>query len=53
MVDDGRMPQPRVADDRIIYDVEELDAAFKTLPRRGGEDQVFGGNSSNSWDDYE
>jgi hypothetical protein len=52
MVDDGRMPQPREADDRLIYDVEELDAAFKALPRRGGEDRVFGKAAGSSWDDY-
>lgn len=53
MVADGRMPQPREADTRLIWDIEELDSAFKALPRRGGEDRVFGKSSGNSWDDYE
>ncbi len=51
MVQDGRMPQPREADSRLIWDVEELDAAFKALPRRGGDVLTFGANGD-SWDDY-
>lgn len=35
LVADGRMPQPRVIDARVIWDVYELDAAFDRLPRRG------------------
>jgi excisionase family DNA binding protein len=53
MVADGRMPQPRVADGRLIWDVQELDAAFKALPRRGGENSMFGAKLGDSWDDYE
>lgn len=39
MVSDGRMPRPRMINSRRIWDVDELDAAFKSLPREGG-DQV-------------
>jgi hypothetical protein len=35
LVTDGRMPRPRLADGRRIYDFEELDMAFKALPREG------------------
>ena len=52
MVQDGRMPQPREADTRLIWDVEELDIAFKALPRRGGDLRTFGAANSDSWDDY-
>ena len=35
------MPRPRVAGGRRIWDVEELDLAFKALPREGGEEELF------------
>ncbi|PXW67124.1 hypothetical protein [Methylobacterium sp. B4] len=35
LVADGRMPQPRLIDKRVVWDVYELDAAFERLPRRG------------------
>jgi len=35
MVKDGRMPPPRRVDGRNIWDVDELRAAFKTLPHEG------------------
>ena len=53
MVEDSRMPQPREADTRLIWDVEELDTAFKSLPRRGGDAGTFGSGGGDSWDDYE
>lgn len=33
MVKDGRMPQPRLIDARVVWDIHELDAAFDNLPR--------------------
>ena len=39
LVDEGRMPRPRVAGRRRIWDTEELDLAFKALPREGGDDK--------------
>ena len=33
------MPRPRVAGRRRIWDTEELDLAFKALPREGGDDK--------------
>jgi len=39
MVRDGRMPRPRMINARRVWDVDDLDAAFKSLPREGGEDE--------------
>lgn len=52
LVDEGVMPRPRLAGRRRIWDVEELDAAFKTLPREegGDPDDV---EQLNTWADYE
>ncbi|UFN48901.1 hypothetical protein LPC08_23370 [Roseomonas sp. OT10] len=46
MVEDGRMPEPRKVDARTLWDTEELRAACRLLPRRGGK----GKDGSNSWD---
>lgn len=35
MVADGRMPRPRRADGRRIWDADEIAAAFRSLPRDG------------------
>jgi hypothetical protein len=32
-----RMPAPRRIDNRLVYDVDELRAAFKTMPHDGDE----------------
>ena len=46
LVDEGRMPRPRLAGGRRVWDVEELDLAFKALPREGGDaEPIFGGNA--------
>jgi excisionase family DNA binding protein len=34
MVDDGRMPQPKVVERRLVWDRMALDAAFEDLPDR-------------------
>jgi predicted DNA-binding transcriptional regulator AlpA len=53
LVSDGRMPRPRHVGARRIWDVEELDLAFKALPREGGErDPIFLGGGD-SWADFE
>jgi hypothetical protein len=56
LVGEGRMPRPRLADGRRVWDVEELDLAFKALPREGGDDgAVFVPDAPkaarNPWDD--
>lgn len=45
MVKDGRMPQAKRVDGRIIWDREELDIFFDNLP------SVDTPNSKNVWDD--
>ena len=40
MVADGRMPQPRVIDGRVVWCVYELDDYFDRLPRRGDQTQT-------------
>lgn len=32
MVNEGRMPRPRLIDSRRVWDVDDLDAAFRNLP---------------------
>lgn len=44
LVKDGRMPQPRDVDGRVLWDSEEVRAAWRTLPRRGQRAQA------NPWD---
>ncbi len=52
LVSESRMPRPRIAGGRRIWDVEELDLAFKSLPREGGEAEVIFASESDSWADY-
>ena len=40
LVKDGRMPWPRRLDGRNIWDVDELRAAFKTLPHKGEDEKA-------------
>ena len=54
LVEDGRMPRPRLAGSRRIWDIDELDAAFRDLPREGGDGQpVPDSSTDNTWSDYE
>lgn len=54
LVDQGVMPRPRIAGGRRIWDVEELDLAFKALPREGAKKgKTFGFHDTDSWADYE
>ena len=53
LVDQGVMPRPRIAGGRRIWDVEELDLAFKALPREGGDEALFGAQGQDgSWADF-
>ena len=47
LVSDDRMPKPRVLDGRVLWDVEEVRAAWRALPRRGAAAQD---NEANPWD---
>jgi hypothetical protein len=53
LVEKRLMPKPRLAYGRRVWDIEELDLAFKALPREGGDDQpIFREESAaNPWDD--
>ena len=53
LVEQSVMPQPRVAGRRLIWDVEELDLAFKALPRKGADDATFGETGGDSWADFQ
>ena len=54
LVTDGRMPRPRLIGVRRIWDVEELDLAFKALPREGGDaEPIFTSQENDSWADYQ
>jgi excisionase family DNA binding protein len=53
LVAEKRMPRPRIAGGRRIWDVDELDLAFKALPREGGEtDPIFTSGDADSWEDF-
>ena len=45
LVDEGTMPSPRVVRTRMLWDVDELTLAFKSLPRKNEVVEVGG------WDD--
>ena len=47
LVQDGRMPAPRVIDARVLWDVEELRVAWRAFPRRGERQQ----DAVNNWDE--
>lgn len=46
MVQDGRMPEARRVDARVLWDTDEIRAAVRLLPRRGGRNA----DGSNPWD---
>jgi excisionase family DNA binding protein len=54
LVGDGRMPRPRLAGSRRIWDIDEIDAAFRDLPREGEDGEpVEEAINENSWSDFE
>ncbi len=52
LVEQGVMPRPRLIGSRRIWDVDELDIAFRALPREGGEESVADSEGDNSWADF-
>ena len=53
LVEQKVMPRPRIAGGRRIWDVDELDLAFKALPREEGEaEPIFADRKGNSWADF-
>ena len=54
LVADEQMPRPRVIRGRRIWDIEELDLAFKALPREGADGEpIFQSDEIDSWADYQ
>jgi hypothetical protein len=51
MVDNGMMPQPRNAEGKWVFDIDELRAAFKGLPHRGEDSQ--GDAEEDTWADLQ
>lgn len=51
LVKQGIMPKPRLAGERRIWDVEELDLCFRALPREG--DTAVSEEGRDSWSDFE
>ncbi len=52
LVERGVMPRPRVVGSRRIWDVDELDIAFRALPREGDDEPIAGSEGENSWSDF-
>jgi len=48
LVREGRMPKPRLIDRRRIWDIDDLDAAFKSLPIEDSEPR----STTDSWSDF-
>lgn len=44
LVEGGQMPRPRLLGKRKIWDVDDLDAAFRSLPREGEHPKIRGPN---------
>jgi predicted DNA-binding transcriptional regulator AlpA len=44
LVEDGRMPKPKIINSRIVYDRLEIDEYFTALPSKDGD-------SINEWDE--
>jgi excisionase family DNA binding protein len=52
LVEQGIMPKPRLAGTRRIWDVDELDGAFKALPREGKGGEADFAPTTDSWADF-
>lgn len=55
LVKQRTMPRPRLVGGRRVWDIEELDFAFKLLPREGGDDfPLFATeDDTDSWADFQ
>jgi predicted DNA-binding transcriptional regulator AlpA len=47
-----RMPKPRLLGSRRVWDIEELDLAFKACPREGGDVEPIFEEVFDSWADF-
>ena len=53
LVEQKAMPRPRLVGNRRIWDLEELDLAFKALPREGGEGgPLIVDHNDDTWADF-
>ena len=51
LVRDGRMPQPKCLNRRLVWDRRGLDSAFAELPdRQAVNGPMLGGETGNPWD---
>lgn len=52
LVHDGRMPDARVIEGRLVWDVSEVEQAFRALPHRSEPAKPLdgGGKGDNPWD---
>ncbi|MGX9145863.1 helix-turn-helix transcriptional regulator [Mesorhizobium sp. 128a] len=52
LVHDGRMPEARVIDGRLVWDVSEIEQAFRALPHRSEPVGPLDGTGKgvNPWD---
>src|SRR5262249_60669645 len=51
MVRDGRMPQPKVINSRVVWDRHQLDLAFEALPIKEQTLTPLIASNDNEWDD--
>ena len=51
MVRDGRMPQPKVINSRVVWDRYQLDLAFEALPIKEQTITTLVAANDNEWDD--
>jgi excisionase family DNA binding protein len=45
----NKMPRPRLIGTRRVFDIDELDTAFKAMPREGGETESEAADSMADW----
>ena len=53
MVEDGRMPSPKIINARRVWDRRKLDLAFEGLPERSSSNSIDQRQeAADGWDDY-
>jgi predicted DNA-binding transcriptional regulator AlpA len=52
LVASGSMPKPRRIGSRRVWDIDELDLAFKALPRDDEGTEIHDTKISSSWTDF-
>lgn len=49
LVGESKMPRPRIIGSRRVWDIDDLDAMFKALPREGGGEDESASDSMADW----